>query len=311
MKYNRKPITGYLMALLFAGMAISCSKDQDFEPQPTKPDIAHGTSKAANAIVGDTLAVVNFPNGEFVSFYEFSPGEVAIRHSLVSAPKTGSKNARASASLQIDAKLDRLSARNQSLGDIYKAIATDPNPAVIQRLNQAQTRLATARLNDKETHSSVGKLPSPDRIEASKARAAATGCSPDYFNDNYGAQWFLDNFINENTFRKARVNQAYVGIMTQNKSWTKIAAMAPDYETGIYFSGERWLSCPFLGIGGGCRWEKRWSFFVPARGVELWYIYSDKKYYSEAIGNDPCKRVHLGACNDDPFIYVDLAPVAH
>ncbi|AQG80482.1 C10 family peptidase [Spirosoma montaniterrae] len=40
MKYDRKPVAGYVVALLFAGMAISCSKDQVLEPVSTTPNVA-------------------------------------------------------------------------------------------------------------------------------------------------------------------------------------------------------------------------------------------------------------------------------
>ena len=31
------------------------------------------------------------------------------------------------------------------------------------------------------------------------AAAASTGCSPDYYHDGYGAQWFMDNFCTKPT----------------------------------------------------------------------------------------------------------------
>ncbi|CCH52672.1 hypothetical protein BN8_01688 [Fibrisoma limi BUZ 3] len=306
MKYNKKPVAGYIFALLFAGMAISCSKDNidNFVPEATVRKISDQNirSRAVAGVVGDTLTVIDYGDGSFVGFYEFSPGEVAIRQSAIAAPKPGQQNARVAASLQISAKLDRLSEQNQSLVEIYKAIAPAPQEATIKRLAEAQIRLTKAKSADQSTPIDLGELPPPDRPADASARSAAGGCSVDYYNDNYGAQWFIDNYINENRFRKAMTNEQYARIRTVNDSYTKVAAMAPDFATGIRFSGERFLPCPIFGIGGGCRWESRWSFDIAPRGVEVWNIYSSKVYSSTAAGYDPCRRVHLGVCNDTPDI---------
>ncbi|AQG80483.1 hypothetical protein AWR27_14820 [Spirosoma montaniterrae] len=281
-------------------MTIACSTEPTLEPANQSPDGAE--SRLDNAIVGDTLAVVKYANGNFVSFYEFAPGEVAIRHSLVLPDKPGAERARMAATEHIDDVLDQLSAENKSLVDIYKAISTTPESDVMNRLAKAQARLTTAKAAPKEPQSFPDEPVPSQQARAASARSAAAGCAPDYYNDSYGAQWFIDHYINENRFRKSMTNEAYARIRTENDSWTKVAAMAADFGTGIHFSGERFLPCPLFGIGGGCRWEHRWGFDIAPRGVEVWYIYSDKAYSSKAAGYDPCRRVHLGVCNDTPNI---------
>ena len=48
MKYNKKPLTGYLIALLIAGMAISCSREQFLEPVQTASSAADLQIKVIN-----------------------------------------------------------------------------------------------------------------------------------------------------------------------------------------------------------------------------------------------------------------------
>ncbi|MBC7922696.1 MAG: hypothetical protein H7Z75_16580 [Ferruginibacter sp.] len=299
---NRQSVFKYFIALLFAGTAISCSKDPLSGPVQETPGVAKGND-STNVITGDTLAVVRYEDGSFVGFHEFAPGEVAIRHSRT-APKPGRQNARLSASLQISSKLDLMSEKGQSLVAIYRAIASAPDQATINRLAQAQARLTQAKAERDSTPPLPfpAELPGSKRTEGGSARTEATGCTADYFNDNYGAQWFIDNFISENKFRRSRTNVPQACYQTANDSWTKVVAMAPDFETGIHFSGERLECYGFLCLSW--HWVPRWSFDIAPRGVEDWYIYSDKTYQSRAHGYNPCQRVHLGACNDEhaPFL---------
>ncbi|MCU0353030.1 MAG: hypothetical protein MUD08_04710 [Cytophagales bacterium] len=263
---------------------------QQPEPAPAAPETTQAPLK--DGIAGDQLAVVNYEDGSFVGFYEFSPGEVAIRHSQA-APQPGSKNARSMASLQVSTKLDEMSEKKRSLVEIYQSIVAHPQKEVIQRLSHTQTRIAKAYAEPISNVAPTTSLLSP--VQSNGARAAASGCSPDYFNDNYGAQWFRDNYVNESRFRHYLTNAGAVTITTKNQSWAKTCAMAGDFATGIHFEAERWES-GFLGIGG--EWVSRWSYDMTPRAVECWYIHNNKHYSIRAYGYQPCPKAHLGVCSD-------------
>jgi hypothetical protein len=290
---NRKSVSGYAIALLFAGMAISCSSDQVLEPVLTTPN-ATAKARVASQISGDTLVVVRYQDGSFVSFHEFSPGDVAIRHSHHLSTRPGEGNSRQMASAQISSKLDALSDQHQSLVDMYRALVTAPDAQAISRLTSAQARLVQAKAEQQTAP--PDELDSLSRQANTGTQAVAAGCTPDYYNDNYGAQWFIDNFVNVNKFRRSQTNRIKAGYHTVNDDWTKVVAMAPDFATGIHFSGERYECYGFLCTKW--HWVPRWSFDISPRGVEEWYIYSNKAYRSRAKGYSPCQRVHLGACND-------------
>lgn len=298
MKYNRKPITGYLMALLFAGMAISCSQDQDqvLEPTPTTPDAADGNAASANRITGDTLAVVNYADGSFVGFYEFSPGEIAIRHSQLAALKPGMAKARVAVSLQIGNKLDQMSEQKQSMVEIYKAIATAPQPEVISRLAAAQVRAAEVKTKTGSEPSTDGPQLLPDNPLEKSARVAA-GCGPDYYNDDYGAQWFKDNYVNEGNFREYVTNRRGM-FRIHNQTWAKTCAMAPGYEAPIYFRGNRWDK-------EAKDWRLLWGYEIGPRRVECWYLTENTSFEVKTTPLSGCHRAHLGMCSNGKIYQVD------
>jgi hypothetical protein len=287
------PFLGQAIALTIAAMALSCSGDQVMNPVQST---ARGAARvsAVSRIAGDTLAVVRYADSSFVIFREFSPGDIAIQHSHRLSSRPGEPNARRVASAQISSKLEILSNQDQSLVAMYKALVTTPDAHVLSRLTDAQARLVQAKAEQQVTP--PAELDSLSGYTETGTQDVVYGCTPDYFQDNYGAQWFIDNYINVNKFRRYQTNQAKAGYQTQNNSWTKIVAMAPDYGTGIHFRGERLECYGFLCIN--THWVDRWSFDISARGVEEWYIYSNKTYRSRAKGYDPCQRVHIGACND-------------
>jgi hypothetical protein len=290
---KRKSFLGQAIALTITGMALSCSGDQVLDSVQTTNRGAT-RERAISRVAGDTLAVVRYADSSFVIFREFAPGDVAIQHSHQLASRPGEPNARRVASAQISSKLDVLSNQDQSLVAIYQALVATPDAQMVNRLAEAQARLVQARAEPKSTIPLSATL--IEEGSEADAPSVVTGCTPDYFNDNYGAQWFIDNYINVNKFRQAQTNKSKAGYQTENDSWTKIVAMAPDFATGIHFRGKRLECTNFLCYDS--HWVDRWAFDINARGVEEWYIYSNKLYRSIVKGYDPCQRVHLGACND-------------
>jgi hypothetical protein len=292
-KYNR--MARFLLALLLAGTSFSCADDLLNAPAAAPPEgDAEKPINPAAGVMGDTLTVIRYEDGSFVGFYEFSPGELAIRHSFRASGGNDRQNKRLTASEGITRTLDQLGEQKKTVAQIYQALVPEVDPQVFSRLAQADARAVSLAAAEQANPDSI-PAPGPAFTGRSNARIAG-GCSPDYFNDQYGAQWFIDTFINENRFRKALTNRPQAGFFTEDASFTKVVAMAADFGSSIYFRGTRYECSGLFNLA--CNWKHRWGFDMAPRQVEIVYIYSSKRYASWAMGYAPCAKVHIGVCTD-------------
>lgn len=124
-------------------------------------------------------------------------------------------------------------------------------------------------------------------------------CSPDYYNDGWGKQWFIDNYCTEGNFRYCDGNWTARQIQTSSTKWMKFHGAAADFWYGARMQGYYWYSKRTFNLicmcyVGGSFWVSLWDVPISPRHVETFhYTNSSYNYYRvEITGDEPCPRIH-------------------
>jgi hypothetical protein len=119
---------------------------------------------------------VDVGNGHTLEFYDFGEGQVGIKEQFVMGDKP---------LLDDDAALQTL-----TLEDMYRHLR--PGTSVPAAILGADAHAADTLSKPQVIRT---KMPAPaPQPEVAKVQSAASTCSTDLFNDNWSAQWFVDNF---------------------------------------------------------------------------------------------------------------------
>lgn len=280
-----------VLALLFVA---SCKKKEGILESNPNASPAQNQSQADGQ--GIKLAHIAIDSGVFVSFWELTPGEIGIRHSA----RIPTKGDQQSASMRLSNQMDILIEKGATAVDIYQSLARTQKPDELEALKKAVDRQqareqALATKEKDKTSAQLTKEAAGENDNASKGKRLEA-CTGDYYDDNFGAQWFLDRFCTEGSTKICKTNQKWYNSGTRKTKWFKTYAMAADFEASctlnVFYYDE---ICGFLWTD--CEWYRfpKYTIEVAPRTVEGYIITSTGNYESEAQGQSPCRRVHFSA----------------
>lgn len=246
--------------------------------------------------IGTILAKLETSDRGVVTFYQTESKRLLIRESRL-AEEPGAQGARAGG-------IDALLKGGASFADVYRGLSGAPAP---RALTDAETANEVALAQ--EARSDLAKGVADTQAEgcptcqaegdAHLLKGEPAGCAPDYYNDNYGAQWFIDNFVNEGNFRRYFTNvESYFYRPGYATSWYKASAMAADFATPVrFFGGYRVKICKMIVFWDyDCKYitAPSWDMMVQPRHIETIYGSSGSSWEASVEGQDPCKKAHLG-----------------
>jgi hypothetical protein len=214
--------------------------------------------------------------GHSVEFYEFSPGEVAIRESK-------------SADDGKPVFMDGIGAFG-TLADVYARL----NPGVKtvpQHIRVADRRAAVKRSEALRRGLSAPPPPETDFLRDAPvtASASAPNCSGDFYGDAWGANWFLNNYCNAGQFRWCDATNwgyAYSGWHTVH--WASWRQMEGDFNERGHISCEAYKQHWY----GDSLKTLVVDYDVLPRHVEVWYT-SDIDTTYQWYANSICGHLHV------------------
>jgi hypothetical protein len=278
-----------ILPLLTSCMVFNCHEDKSVIDNPSNSQGSDVRSRQYDeGIHGTKLAHIDFDNEGFASFWEFSPGQIAIRFS------EEVENTENPVMSSVEKKIDQLLKDNRSALDIYYELTLHPKAEDIAQITAASVRQRD--LNNKQVY---GSGPVTDNAPANSTsindpfktgRASSLiQCSPDYYNNGYHGSWFLYNYCTEGAFRFCRDNLSYAYSGSAFRStWFKTVVMAADFAQGVPFKGWYWWRDCFF-----CNWYRvaAWDYIIQPRRIEGWYFTGEGWRQSEAGGEYTC-RLH-------------------
>lgn len=123
-------------------------------------------------------------------------------------------------------------------------------------------------------------------------------CSPDYYNDNWGAQWFLNNFCNQGLIRNCSTLWPRADRWGVKAKWLSWQVMAGDFWHGARTWGEykySYSSCnPWPFCSSTTTYRTLFDFPIQARYIDGVTFSSSgyTEYRLHATDNQGCPRVH-------------------
>lgn len=239
-----------------------------------------GQSTAAQGIHGELLATVQVSPGHSVDFYDYGDGAVGA-HEVVD--------------IGDEILLDKIKTK-PTLAEIFSIVK--PGAAVPRALLDAQTRADTYnRRFPRPAQAADDVLPtnsvSPAATQVASSDVAArssavVSCSGDLLGDNWGAQWFLNNYCNEGCFRDCPTNVTYSD-WTTTKDWFKWKVMAADFNVTAHTSGSH--ECSIC-----ASWDLKWSYDIQPRKIDIHTMTSGYRWSTSA--SSAC-RIHTAALRCD------------
>ena len=261
-----KKTISYLFAI---GAIMVLSRCQD-EPSlaPQSPE-----QVAQREVNGTLLAEIPVSEGYTVSFWDFGQGVFAFKESL---------SADAKASPEIT--LDDFATDGASLSSIYEGLAgADLDPGVLKVFNKADLQMKVMEQQRTAVKELIADNASASGAALDEGNKSASACSGDYYNDQWGARWFLDRYCTEGGFRWCPTNRTWAYSGTQKTKWFKTCGMAADFDIGARLKGQHWHNGA---------WRTDWDYTIPARRVECW-TYTGTGYRQAWVwGLSPCQRIH-------------------
>ena len=257
-------VTGAMVALSGCGLEDegAAGMDPQADPQP--------------GIHGKLLHSIDLGPGHVVRFYDFGEGGLAVREeSPIDIERSG--GARVLGSLEpID-----------TLADAFRRL--QPGLAVPATILEADRIGATRPAIEPEAASRLPERPPVLSMPGAEPETlAAQECSGDFFGDNWGAQWFLDNFC----FRWR--NSGQVACQTNQFS----------YDSGVFFQSKgvqyQQFEGDFTVAGSQQGWHKSCGLFTCNWVLDFWEPVPPRKVLGwrwinktiHILGGSPCN--HLG-----------------
>lgn len=241
---------------LFAGCVAPMGADPERAPRhKATVEIAPSvtTPVPGGYVSGKLLHALNLGKNHNLEFYEFSPGAYGMREtlsmddheaqsvvehadyaSMVAVYRAARPDADLSEIPQALVEADRV-VEAATAAAVADAKNVDINVPVNDDTNNEAVAQVSAALDCSTSHSNVAgcfddgiPTPVPDPPHA---------CSGDAFGDNWGAQWFLNNFCNERNFRECVTNQRVHQSGEKNTRAFLVKEMEGDYANIGHFHG--------------------------------------------------------------------------
>lgn len=134
-------------------------------------------------------------------------------------------------------------------------------------------------------------LPEMSALPASRPTQSSLTCSADYFGDNWGANWFLDNFCNTGNFRECHTNWGWFDDW-QPTSWNNYRQFEGDFSNNGHITGYYWTCLWSLFTGTDCFWIPSMDHDLLPRHVENWTTTGSDGGWVRFSGTSQCG--HLG-----------------
>jgi hypothetical protein len=268
-----------LSAILFSG----CEQENEAVPSVSDNDIRL-YEQNLSGIQGTRLASLKISEDYFVSFWEVNPGSVIIHEAYPAEAKDFTR-------LNIAGMLNG----NKAFADVYKTLSGDKlNISQWKALQDADKRV----IENKYTIEEGDKSPATcNHTPATLAEGRVNACG-DVLGDNYGAQWFLNNYFTAAPSRFQTTN-AFSAQFDGTIQWLTVSGMEADFNNSA--------SAQFTGTQIITRRVSRrfnpiiitrvpiWNVTVPKRMIYTFTVGSGE-YDVDLIGYSPCgARVHFAA----------------
>ena len=278
---------------------------------PEATDPANETDESANGL--ELLHSVQLEGSHRFDFLRLKDGSLATRESMDIG----------------DGQLlsQRMKSEPTTMVDVFRFLA--PNQAVPSKLIDADRRNEEARLAAAKRPPNPHFVPPPSDLEPTggpwsgsdlaSSQQSLLACSGDLLNDNWGAQWFLNNYCYAGPgytgtlyFQQCQVNWGWAD------SWTEHQVLEPGWLSGFryrQFEGDfsnsgygdlfRWY-CDAL-TGWNCYWAQLVAnVVVKPRKLFEWYFwqsfdanyYNDGTNYSRWKARSPCGHLDFAAIAD-------------
>ncbi len=223
------------------------------------------------SVDGTLLAVVEASDDMTITFWELSPGITAVRHEARTEdalPVQAAALDTAGATLE-DIYLDVAPASQRSESDLFELRAADARARI--RREALQSSISTDRIDD----------------DLSAETVLASG---DLLGDNYGADWFLDNYCKESKassppFCPTNVTWAHSGYVRAQQFTSCV--MAADFESGASYR--------FAHEYAPGRWHIDASGRLDPRRIQCWTYNAPGRYHGWGKGGAPAQRIHFSA----------------
>lgn len=234
-------------------------------------------------IRGELIDQIELAEDHVVQFWEVEPG-VVLTYEIVPADPEGESRSR----------LSDLPEGGLPLLEMYLHVRPELDedeipPVVLEAAAREQDHRISA-----EALTTVPELPdgSPtastvgdgaiDQLTAKPDVQAV--CSPDYYGDAWGQQWFLNNYCNFGIYRWCPTNVTWAHTGHEPSNGYRVSGMAADFWNGANFAGSHF---------NGLFWQADYNMQILPRYVQTFTYWGWGMRQAEIVGHVGCQRVHL------------------
>jgi len=281
MKPYRTIRTAALIPLASSFLSMGCS----FASQPTGgseppastlPETAANDTKtnAATGIHGTLLYTKTIGPLHAIDFYEFGAGVTAVHESL--SIDNG------------EVPVIRSKVPFPSLADVYMELNPESKGVPTDVLEADRRAALLPQVTESQAVAPVSHV-SPVAQEI--ASGASGTCSGDYYNDNYGASWFLNNFCTQGNFRWCPTNTGWTDSGRFSLNWAQWNQMEGDFNLPGHITGWHYDCIRILGVNTGCySGGNDFDYDVIPRRIETWTWSNASRV--EVHGSSQCGHDH-------------------
>jgi len=152
--------------------------------------------------------------------------------------------------------------------------------------------LLTDSFGPNETSSSPASR-SSTASTMSAASAAAQSCSSDYYGDNWGQDWFKQNYCNTGQAKTCWFNVGWGYSTRSNFKWYSYRQMEGDFNIAGHASVSYWLCTGNFITGSSCGWTPIADEDVAPRTITIWTFGKDWSDGVHAAGTSPCGHLDM------------------
>jgi hypothetical protein len=301
MNNSRKLISGICLTLI---IFFSCEKNEEALPSQSP------------VVAGGTLASVRQPNGGIVSFVQLTSGDIFI-HTQYAMDGDVSDEAQHAF---VD-KLQNMVSSGKDYAEIYTSIAGNSvNETSLKAIKNADVVYKKMKQQQIEIPSEIlDEILAKKAIRENDDDLGRVQACDDLGQDNWGTQWFLDNFsmvpkpvtlpngsiiyppLPSNFSSLIRTN--YTSSITfsegmNGKTFFRLNVAAPDFTSGVqvrFFTIDTSGCC----CGGPCGiLQLREKIIVPLRTVSFFTFGTLYNNVYDVVGLTSCRRAHFARLKD-------------
>jgi len=251
--------------------------------QPSSNDEVNGT----------LIDSVQLGNDYKVDFYDFGNGLLAARetfHRGTSAPL-----------------LDQVNA-SKELAELYRIVK--PGAAVPQSIAAADRNAAELRRQNAEQNKTRPPRPAPDQGPPGQSAAPLDGqsaapldlnCSGDVYGDNWGADWFLNNYCHPSSapYKDCQTNWGWHDHNYHLSNYLHYYQFEGDFNEAGAVQVAKWsciwmLSC----LCWQCHWHPLGNDPLPPQNGVHWYFTDSVTDYVRGSGQSPCGHLDYAFLRD-------------